>query len=67
MRADFVLFQIEFCGKFSINNLDHRHKHQFPDDYRERLRRCCLLEQKQSETEQIYSHICGPQEFAAEI
>lgn len=53
MRADFVLFQTEFCWKFSNNNLNHRHKHQFPDDYRER-RRHCLLEQKQSETERIY-------------
>lgn len=54
MRADFVLFQTEFCWKFSNNNLNHRHKHQFPDDYRERRWRHCLLEQKQSETERIY-------------
>lgn len=66
MRADFVLFQAEFCWKFSNNNLNHRHKHQFPDDYRGRP--CCRLEKKtvQNWTD-LWSHICGPQEFAAEI
>lgn len=55
MSADFVLFQTEFCWKFSNNNLNHRHKHQFPDDYRERLWRLCLLEQKRSKPEHIYT------------
>lgn len=67
MRTDFVLFLTEFCWKFSNNNLNHRHKHQFPDDYRERPWRRCLLEQKQSETTHLWSDICRPQEFAAEI